>query len=71
VPAAQRGHAIEVPARCGRLGDPAARRRRAAKAAAPQRHPGQAAAHDAKTAELADYKLGRITRDDEDGYHRI
>jgi hypothetical protein len=28
-------------------------------------------AHDAKTAELARYKLGRITRDDEDGYHRV
>jgi hypothetical protein len=27
--------------------------------------------HDAKTAELARYKLGRITRDDEDGYHRV
>src|ERR1039457_1510488 len=32
--------------------------------------PEQAAAHDAKTAETARYKLGRITRDDEDGYHR-
>jgi hypothetical protein len=31
----------------------------------------QAAAHDAKTAEAARYKLGRITRDDEDGYHRV
>ena len=31
----------------------------------------QATAHDAKTAELARYKLGRITRDDEDGYHRV
>jgi hypothetical protein len=31
----------------------------------------QAAAHDARTAELARYKLGRITRDDEDGYHRV
>jgi hypothetical protein len=29
-----------------------------------------AAAHDAKTAELARYKLGRITKDDTDGYHR-
>ena len=28
-------------------------------------------AHDAKTAELARYKPGRITRDDEDGYHRV
>jgi hypothetical protein len=31
----------------------------------------QAAAHDVKTAELARYKLGRITRDDADGYHRV
>ena len=31
----------------------------------------QAAAHDARTAELARYKLGRITRDDADGYHRV
>jgi hypothetical protein len=31
----------------------------------------QATAHDAKTAELARYKLGRLTRDDEDGYHRV
>jgi hypothetical protein len=29
------------------------------------------AAHDANTAELARYKLGRITRDDQDGYHRV
>jgi hypothetical protein len=28
------------------------------------------ASHDAKTAELARHKLGRLTRDDEDGYHR-
>jgi hypothetical protein len=33
--------------------------------------PEQAAAHDAKTAEAARYKLGRLTRDDEDGYHRV
>jgi hypothetical protein len=33
--------------------------------------PEQAAAHDAKTAELARHKLGRITRDDQDGYHRV
>jgi hypothetical protein len=33
--------------------------------------PDQAAAHDAKTAETARYKLGRITRDDADGYHRV
>ena len=33
--------------------------------------PGQAAAHDGKTAETARYKLGRLTRDDEDGYHRV
>jgi len=31
----------------------------------------QAAAHDAKTAETARYKLGRLTRDDQDGYHRV
>jgi hypothetical protein len=33
--------------------------------------PEQAAAHDARTAELARYKLGRLTSDDEDGYHRV
>jgi hypothetical protein len=32
---------------------------------------GQTADHDRKTAELARYKLGRITRDDADGYHRV
>jgi hypothetical protein len=31
----------------------------------------QAAAHDAETAETARYKLGRLTRDDADGYHRV
>jgi hypothetical protein len=31
----------------------------------------QATEHDAKTAELARYKLGHITRDDQDGYHRV
>jgi hypothetical protein len=31
----------------------------------------QAAGHDSKTAELARYKLGRITADDADGYHRV
>jgi hypothetical protein len=31
----------------------------------------QATEHDAKTAELARYKLGRITADDPDGYHRV
>ena len=30
-----------------------------------------AAAHDTRTAELARYKLGRITADDADGYHRV
>ncbi len=30
-----------------------------------------AAAHDAKTAEAARYKLGRLTADDPDGYHRV
>jgi hypothetical protein len=33
--------------------------------------PDQAATHDAQTAELARYKLGRLTRDDHDGYHRV
>ncbi len=33
--------------------------------------PDQAAAHDQQTAETARYKLGRITADDEDGYHRV
>jgi hypothetical protein len=33
--------------------------------------PDQAAGHDRKTAELARHKLGRITRDDADGYHRV
>ena len=31
----------------------------------------QAADHDRKTAELARYKLGRLTSDDHDGYHRV
>ena len=31
----------------------------------------QAAARDTKTTELARYKLGRLTRDDPDGYHRV
>jgi hypothetical protein len=31
----------------------------------------QAADHDRKTSELARYKLGRITADDTDGYHRV
>jgi hypothetical protein len=31
----------------------------------------QAAAHDTRTAELARYKLGKITADDPDGYHRV
>jgi hypothetical protein len=33
--------------------------------------PAQAAAHDAKTAEAARYKLGRLTSDDSDGCHRV
>jgi hypothetical protein len=33
--------------------------------------PAQAAAHDARTAEAARYKLGRLTADDADGYHRV
>jgi hypothetical protein len=31
----------------------------------------QAAAHDRQTAETARHKLGRVTADDEDGYHRV
>jgi hypothetical protein len=31
----------------------------------------QTADHDRKTAELARYKLGRLTSDDQDGYHRV
>jgi hypothetical protein len=31
----------------------------------------QAAGHDRKTSELARYKLGRLTADDQDGYHRV
>jgi hypothetical protein len=31
----------------------------------------QAAAHDATTAEAARYKLGRLTTEDADGYHRV
>jgi hypothetical protein len=31
----------------------------------------QAADHDRKTAELSRYKLGRLTADDQDGYHRV
>ena len=33
--------------------------------------PEKIAAHDSMTAELARYKLGRITSDDDDGYHRV
>ncbi len=33
--------------------------------------PAQAAQHDARTAEAARYKLGRLTSDDTDGYHRV
>jgi hypothetical protein len=33
--------------------------------------PDQAAGHDTQTAETARYKLGRITGDDHDGYHRV
>jgi hypothetical protein len=33
--------------------------------------PDQAAAHDQQTAETTRYKLGRITGDDHDGYHRV
>jgi hypothetical protein len=33
--------------------------------------PDQAAGHDIQSAELARYKLGKITSDDADGYHRV
>ena len=33
--------------------------------------PDQTAAHDQQTAETARYKLGKITSDDADGYHRV
>jgi hypothetical protein len=33
--------------------------------------PEQAAGHDAQSAELARHKLGKITSDDADGYHRV
>jgi hypothetical protein len=33
--------------------------------------PAQATDHDARAAELARHKLGRITTDDSDGYHRV
>jgi hypothetical protein len=37
---------------------------------APGAAPGDIAAHDQQTAELARHKLGKITADDADGYHR-
>jgi hypothetical protein len=33
--------------------------------------PGESAEHDQQAAELARHKLGRITSDDQDGYHRV
>ncbi len=33
--------------------------------------PGQVSAHDQQSAELARHKLGKITSDDADGYHRV
>jgi hypothetical protein len=38
---------------------------------APAATPEDAAAHDTRTAELARHKLGPITSDDADGYHRV
>ncbi|HWG63419.1 MAG TPA: hypothetical protein VG253_17125 [Streptosporangiaceae bacterium] len=38
---------------------------------APAATPDETAAHDQQTAELARHKLGRITADDADGYHRV
>ena len=37
----------------------------------PGASPAELAAHDAKSAELAAYKLGRISADDDEGYHRV
>ena len=41
------------------------------RAARPRRHPRAGRRARPQTAELARYKLGRITRDDDDGYHRV
>jgi len=41
------------------------------RAAAPAATPAQAAAHNQQSAELSRHKLGRITSDDADGYHRV
>jgi hypothetical protein len=38
---------------------------------APAAAPGDTAEHDIRTAELARHKLGRLTADDADGYHRV
>ncbi len=38
---------------------------------APAASPEDTAAHDQQTAELAKHKLGRISADDADGYHRV
>ena len=38
---------------------------------APAATPGQVTAHDQQAAELARHKLGRISADDADGYHRV
>ena len=38
---------------------------------APAATPDETAAHDQQTAELARHKLGRISADDADGYHRV
>lgn len=37
----------------------------------PHASAGDVAAHDAKTTELARYKLGRLSAEDADGYHRV
>jgi hypothetical protein len=50
-------------------GDLAGRGRGAARAS--DATPDQATAHDRQTAELARHKLGKITSDDPDGYHRV
>jgi hypothetical protein len=39
--------------------------------ASPASTPSELTAHDTRTAELARYKLGQLSRDDPDGYHRV
>ena len=61
----RRGHRQRQP-----LLPPTPRAAAGTRAAGPHRHPQQAA-DERKTAEAARYKLGRLTSDDQDGYHRV